>query len=78
MSFIVNDGAFNSTPTFACIRLVDSNDLPQLFTGPNDTVETMVMYMEGQAEPLLIAPQLDIRGEERWGHFLGRELWRAS
>lgn len=62
VSFVVNDGAFNSTPTFACIRLVDFNDLPELFTGPNSTVDTMVMYREGQTEPLLIAPQLDIRG----------------
>ena len=62
ISFIVNDGSFNSTPTQACIRLVDANDLPELFTGSNSTVDTMVMYTEGQLQPLVLAPQLEIRG----------------
>lgn len=65
VSFVVNDGAFNSTPAMTCIRLVDSNDLPELFTGPNGTVDTMVMYREGQTEPLLVASQLEIRGKGR-------------
>ena len=46
-----------------CIRLVDSNDLPQLFSGANSTVDTIVVYQEGQPEPLILAPELEIRGE---------------
>lgn len=62
ISFVVNDGIFNSSVVPACIQLVDSNDIPQLFTGANDTVDTMVMYREGQQEPLYLAPELEIRG----------------
>ncbi len=62
ITFIVNDGMFNSTPAITCVRLVDSNDLPMVYTGDNSTVDTMVMYTEGQEDPLYIAPQLEIRG----------------
>lgn len=62
VSFIVNDGTFNSTRTLTCIRLVDSNDPPQLFSGANGTVDTMVMYREAQQAPLNLAPQLEITG----------------
>ena len=62
ISFVVNDGMFNSTPTQTCVRLVDSPDTPQLFTGSNDTVDSMVMFTEGQMQPLPVAPQLEIRG----------------
>lgn len=62
VSFVVNDGTFNSTQVLTCIRLVDRNDLPQLFAGANETVDTMVMYTEGQLVPLILAPQLEIRG----------------
>ena len=62
ISFLVNDGMFNSSRAMTCVRLVNENDRPELFTGANDTVDTMVMYEEGQQEPLLLAPQLEIRG----------------
>ena len=60
--FLVNDGAFNSTPVPACIQLVDSNDQPVLTLGRNGSVDTMVMYMEGQSEVVLLAPELQITG----------------
>ena len=62
VSFILNDGAFNSTPAIACIRLVDSNDPPFLTLGSNGTVDVMVMYSEGQDEVLYLAPELEITG----------------
>ena len=62
MSFTVNDGVFNSSRVFACIRLIDSNDAPMLFAGANGTVDTMVMYREGQQDSLPLAPELQIRG----------------
>ena len=63
VSFVVNDGIFNSTRVLACIRLIESNDLPALFTSLNDTVDSMVMYTEGQDDPLYLAPHLVIRGQ---------------
>jgi len=59
--FIVNEGAFNSTPVYTCLRLNETNDPPIIFTGPNRT-DTMVMYREGQLDPLPLAPELQIRG----------------
>lgn len=58
----MNDGQFNSSQVLTCIRLVDVNDPPELFTGANSTVDTMVLYREGQSLPLLLAPELEIRG----------------
>ena len=62
VSFVINDGAFNSTPVSACIRLTNINDVPILTLGPNSTVDVVVMYTEGQAEPLFLAPDLEIEG----------------
>ena len=55
VSFLISDGAFNSS-TLACIQLVGVNDPPQLTLGPNGTVDTMVMYTEGQTQLLTLAP----------------------
>ena len=62
VSFIVNDGAFNSTPVSACVRLTNVNDVPALTLGSNGTVDVVVMYTEGQTEPLFLAPDLEIEG----------------
>lgn len=67
ISFIVNDGVFNSTSAIACVRLVDSNDPPFLTLGTNGTVDVMLMYLEGQVELLYLAPALEITGENREG-----------
>ena len=61
VSFNINDGAFNSSAR-TCIQLVDVNDPPQVTLGPNGTVDTMVMYTEGQLQPLRLAPDLSITG----------------
>ena len=63
VSFVVNDGAFNSTPATACVQLFNINDAPRLTLGPNGTVDVVVMYTEGQADPLFLAPELAIEGE---------------
>ncbi len=63
VAFIVNDGTFNSSAAIACIRLVDANDSPALFLGGEGVVDVMVMYSEGQSDPLPLAPQLTITGE---------------
>ena len=65
MSFVINDGAFNSTPVFACVELFDVNDAPILTLGPNSTFDVMVMYTERQAEPLFLAPDLGIEGKHK-------------
>ena len=62
VSFIVNNGAFNSTPATACVQLTNVNDRPTLTLGPNGTVDVVVMYTEGQSEPLFLAPDLEIQG----------------
>ena len=62
VSFIVNDGAFNSTPVTACVQLLNINDAPSLTLGPNGTVDVVVMYTEGQTDPLFLAPELEIEG----------------
>ena len=62
MTFTVNDGAFNSTSVFACVQLANVNDAPTLTLGPNGTVDVLVMFTEGQTEPLFLAPDLEIEG----------------
>lgn len=63
VSFVVNDGIFNSSAAFACIRLIDVNDNPALFLGGEGVVDVMVMYSEGQVDSLILAPQLTIIGK---------------
>ena len=58
ISFTLNDGAFNSTPVFACLRLDNVNDPPTLSLGANDSIDVMLMYLEGQSEPLFLATEL--------------------
>lgn len=62
MTFIINDGAFNSTPATACVQLSNVNDAPILTLGPNSTVDVQVMFTEGQTEPLFLVPDLEIEG----------------
>ena len=62
VSFIVNDGFHNSTAAIACIRLVDANDSPALTLGEEGAVDVMILYSEGQVEPLLLTPDLAITG----------------
>ena len=59
--FTVNDGLFISS-SLACVRVTGVNDPPQLTLGSNRSVDVMQMYMENQAEPLVLAPLLDITG----------------
>ena len=61
--FTVNDGVFTSAPALACVQLFKVNDAPVLTLGPAGSVDTIVMYREGQAEGLVLAPQLDITGK---------------
>ena len=63
VKFVVNDGIFNSTPATACIQLEDVNDAPLLTLGANSSVDTMLMYTEGQPDPLILAPLLEISGK---------------
>ena len=63
ISFVVNDGAFNSTTVTACVQLLNINDAPSLTLGPNGTVDVVVMYTEGQTDPLFLVPQLEIEGK---------------
>ena len=51
---------------------MDVNDPPELFTGANSTVDTMVMYTEGQPLPLPLAPELEIRGGYAYPEMEGR------
>ena len=62
VSFIVNDGVFNSSQATTCVQLTNVNDSPTLTLGPNGTVDVMLMYTEGRTEPLFLAPDLEIEG----------------
>ena len=64
-AFVVSDGQFNSTPALACVQLIGVNDRPQLTLGTNGSVDVMLMYTEGQADPLPLAPLLEITGQPR-------------
>ncbi len=68
IAFTVNDGLLNSSMVYACVRLIDVNDPPTVFTGANGTVDTMVMYMEGQVDPLPLAPQIQVNGKTQNNH----------
>lgn len=63
VSFIVNDGIFNSSTAIACIQLVDANDDPLLTLGTDASVDVMLLYSEGQMDPLVLAPELQIIGD---------------
>ena len=63
MSFTVNDGLLDSDPALACISLEGVNDPPVLTLGPDGTFDVMVNYTEGQPEPLILAPDLQITGQ---------------
>ncbi len=63
VAFTVSDGQFNSTPAYACVQLVGQNDKPVLTLGPNGTIDVMLMYTEGQQEPLYLARDLQIEGK---------------
>ena len=63
MSFVVNDGAFNSTSVTACVTLLNINDAPSLTLGSSGAVDVVVMYTEGQTDPLFLAPELEIEGK---------------
>ena len=62
IQFTVNDGVFVSEPALACVELVQVNDAPVVTLGANGSVDTEVMYREGQTDGLMVAPQLTIRG----------------
>lgn len=63
MSFIVNDGKFNSTPVFACIELQGVPDAPTLTLAIDGAVDVTVNYTEGQVEPLPLVQDLQISGK---------------
>ena len=64
VEFTVNDGVFTSQPALACVQLFNINDAPVVTLGQDGSVDTLVMYREGQAGGLMISPQLTITG--RW------------
>ena len=64
VAFIVNDGYFNSTPATAHISIIAVNDPPSMTLGQNGSIDTVVVYNEGQLEPLLLAPLLVIYGKQ--------------
>lgn len=61
--FSINDGMFTSEPALACVQLSPVNDPPVVTLGPDGSVDTTVMYTEGQTDTLEIAPQLSITGK---------------
>lgn len=63
VSFTVNDGRFNSTPVFACIELEGVPDAPILTLDRDGAMDATVNYTEGQEEPLLLVPDLQISGK---------------
>ena len=63
VSFIVNDGRFNSTPVFACVELVGVPDAPTLSLARDGAMDVTVNYTEGQTEPLLLVQDLQISGK---------------
>ena len=62
INFIVNDGMFNSSSVAAVVGVVPVNDLPIVSLGVNDSIDNIVEYIEGQSQPLLLAPSLNIQG----------------
>ena len=63
IEFTVNDGVFTSEPVLACVELFGVNDAPMVTLGADGSVDTIVMYSEGQTEGLLLASQLTITGK---------------
>ena len=63
VTFVVNDGHFNSTPATAHINIIAINDPPLMTLGQNGSIDTIVVYNEGQTDPLLLAPLLVIHGK---------------
>lgn len=61
ISFHVNDGAFNSTPVFAYVSLLEINDPPVLRLNGNAS-DVDLMYTEGQSQPLRLAINATITG----------------
>ena len=62
VTFIVNDGLFNSTPAVSFIDIESVNDAPVITLGQDSTVDVIVIYDEGQDESLVLAPLLEIQG----------------
>lgn len=62
ISFIINDGLFNSTSVAAYVGIRQVNDPPVVSLDSNGTLDVMVVFSEGQEGPLTLAPQLIIRG----------------
>lgn len=69
MSFTVNDGLFDSDPALACVALEEVNDAPVLTLGPDGMFDVMANYTEGQPEPLILAPDLEITGQPLVNHW---------
>ena len=62
IAFIINDGVFNSTPAGAYVGIRQVNDPPRVSLDANGTLDKMVVYSEGQTDPLILAPGLTIQG----------------
>ena len=61
ITFIVNDGLFNSTEASAFVTIITVND-PPIVTLDSSSLNIVVTYLEGQMSPLVLAPQLEIQG----------------
>lgn len=61
--FYVNDGLFNSNMPSAYVTISRRNDAPIITLGPNATVDTILMYLEKQSVPLLLAQNVQISGK---------------
>ena len=64
ITFIVNDGLFNSTPVFAYVITLPVNDAPLVMLGEEGAVDVMITFMEDQSF-LLVAPALRIQGQPK-------------
>ena len=62
IAFTINDGVFNSTPAVAYVGIRQVNDPPRVTLDANGTLDKMVVFSEGQTEPLILAPELAIQG----------------
>ena len=65
VEFTVNDGVFTSEPAVACVQLLQVNDAPVITLGADGSVDSVVMYREGQPEGLAVSPHLTITGRYR-------------
>lgn len=65
IAFIVNDGLFNSTPAIAYVTILPVNDAPLVTLGEEGAVDVMIVFVEDQQTPLVLAPQLKIQGEPK-------------